>query len=140
MEGTALKLPTTSFKDALDKSRCLQLALGRYADALIAMLAQSSACNGLHSQEQRLARWLLTIADRVDREEYHVTQDFLSQMLGTHRPTVTITAGQLQSAGFIKHRRGYVEILDRESLQDIACECYGIIRELYDETFHRIRD
>jgi CRP-like cAMP-binding protein len=135
MEGETLRMRTSSLRQVLPEAPSLGLALGRYADALISMLAQSGACNGQHSIEQRFARWLLTIEDRVEREEFTITQDFLSQMLGSHRPTVTLAAGALQKAGFITYRHGHIRILDRSSLEDVACECYEIIRDLYSRTY-----
>jgi len=136
MEGETYKLSTVDFRDVLSQAPVLSQALGRYADALISMLAQSGACNGLHSVEQRFARWLLTIRDRVGRDEFTITQDFLGQMLGSYRPTVTLAAGTLQRAGFITYHHGHVRILDRSSLEEVACECYGIIHALYTRTYH----
>ena len=135
MEGQTLRMTTADFKRLLPQTPSLELALGRYADALISMLAQSGACNGLHMVEQRFARWLLTIQDRVQRDEFTITQEFLGQMLGSYRPTVTLSAGALQKSGFISYRHGHVKILDRPSLEEVACECYQIIRDLYSRTF-----
>ena len=135
MEGETLRMPTLALRELLPDVQSLRLALGHYADALISMLAQSGACNGLHNVEQRFARWLLTIQDRVQRYEFTITQDFLAQMLGSHRPTVTLAAGALQRAGFINYHHGHVSILDRASLEDVACECYSIIRDLYSHTY-----
>ena len=135
MEGETLRMETALLQKMLPDTPGLGMALGRYADALISMLSQSGACNGLHSVEQRFARWLLTIEDRVGRCDFTITQDFLGQMLGSYRPTVTMAAGALQRSGFITYRHGHVQILDRPSLEDIACECYGIIRGLYSRTY-----
>jgi CRP-like cAMP-binding protein len=135
MEGETLRLESSILTKLLPQVPGLRLALGRYADALISMLAQSGACNGLHSVEQRFARWLLTIEDRVRRDEFSITQDFLAQMLGSHRPTVTLTAGLMQRAGFITYHHGHVRILDRPGLEELACECYGIIRDLYSRSY-----
>jgi CRP-like cAMP-binding protein len=137
MEGDTLRMRTPSLRENLPDVPGLGLALGRYADALISMLAQSGACNGLHSVEQRFARWLLTIQDRVERDDFTITQDFLAQMLGSHRPTVTLAAGALQRSGFITYRHGRVRILDRPSLEQVACECYQIIRDLYSRTYQK---
>ena len=136
MDGETYKLSTANFRDLLSQAPVLSQALGRYADALISMLAQSGACNGLHSVEQRFARWLLTIRDRVGQDEFTITQEFLGQMLGSYRPTVTLAAGALQRAGFIIYHHGHVRILDRPSLEEVACECYEIIRALYSRTYH----
>jgi CRP-like cAMP-binding protein len=89
---------------------------------------QTAGCNALHKAEARLARWLLQTRDRTDGDRIPLTQEFLSQMLGERRTTVTMVAGVLQKAGLIRYRRGYVEIIDRSGLEQAACECYGIIR------------
>jgi CRP-like cAMP-binding protein len=136
MEGEAYKVPATTFREILARAPLLGQAIGRYADALISILAQSGACNGLHSVEQRLARWILTVSDRVGGEEYAITQDFLSQMLGSFRPTVTLAAGILQRAGLISYHHGHLRILDRSGLEDVACECYAIVRALYSRTYN----
>ena len=138
MEGETQRMDTASLRRFLADTPSLGLALGRYADALFSMLSQSGACNGLHSVEQRFARWILTIQDRVGRDEFTITQDFLGQMLGSYRPTVTLAAGALQRSGFITYRHGHVRILDRQSLEEVACECYGIIRGLYSRTYERV--
>jgi CRP-like cAMP-binding protein len=85
---------------------------------------QATACNAAHSVEQRLARWLLLAQDRINKDEFPLTQEFVAMMLGASRPTVTLVAGTLQEAGLIKYRRGYVTIVDRESLEAASCECY----------------
>jgi CRP-like cAMP-binding protein len=135
MEGETNRLRASVFKALLAKAPALSTALGRYADALISMLAQSGACNGQHTVEQRFARWLLTIRDRTYRSEFTITQEFLGQMLGSHRPTVTVAAQALQRAGLITYRHGYIRLLNRAGLEELACECYGIIRELYSYTY-----
>jgi CRP-like cAMP-binding protein len=140
MEGQTLRMQSAALRKVLLDAPGLGTALGRYADALISMLAQSGACNGQHSVEQRFARWLLTILDRVGRDEFTITQDFLGQMLGSYRPTVTLAAGTLQTAGLIRYRHGHVQIVDRPSLEDVACECYQIIRDLYSLTYGPRRD
>src|SRR5437879_11423215 len=85
---------------------------------------QSTACNAVHSVEQRLARWLLHAHDRVGRDAFPLTQEFVAMMLGATRPTVTLVAGTLQRAGLITYRRGHLTILDRERLESASCECY----------------
>jgi CRP-like cAMP-binding protein len=105
----------------------------RYAQAFLNQVAQSSACNRLHTVEERCARWLLLTQDRLDGEPaFLLTQEFLAQMLGVRRPTVSVAAGMLQQAGIIEYVRGRMRILDRERLEAASCECYGIIRREYD--------
>ena len=91
-------------------------------------LAQLSACNRLHEVEERLARWLLMVSDRVEDDVLNLTQEFIGEMLGTRRSSVTVSAGALQRAGLIEYRRGRVSILDRKSLEDAACQCYPMMR------------
>jgi CRP-like cAMP-binding protein len=110
--------------------------LHRYMLALFEQVGQSAACNRLHSLEERCARWLLMVHDRVGDELLPLKQSFLADMLGVHRPAVTIAAGALQSAGLIRYSRGRVHILDRPGLEAAACPCYRIVRE----SFERLRD
>jgi Mn-dependent DtxR family transcriptional regulator len=91
---------------------------------------QSTACNAVHSVEQRLARWLLTAHDRVERNEFPLTQEFVAMMLGATRPTVTVVAGTLQRAGLITYHRGHVTIVDRAGLENASCECHRVAAAL----------
>jgi len=106
----------------------LRLLLNRYVLVQGLQIAQIAACNRLHEIEQRLARWLLMCQDRVDSELLPVTHEFLAQMLGTGRPSVSLAAGMLQRAGTIENLRGTVKILNRKELEAAACECYKVIR------------
>jgi CRP-like cAMP-binding protein len=103
-----------------------------YAQAFMTQVAQSTACNRLHSAEQRLARWLLICRDRVGRDELPITQETMAVMLAVRRATVTEAAGALQRRGVIRYRRGVVVIVDRPGLEAATCECYGIVREEFD--------
>jgi CRP-like cAMP-binding protein len=98
-----------------------------YNELLLAQIQQTAACNALHATESRLARWLLQTRDRIDSDVLLLTQEFLSQMLGVRRTTVTLVARQLEQAGVIKNRRGRIVVLDRKGLEDVACECYAIV-------------
>lgn len=126
--GEADRLRIADFERVRSNLPVLNLLLLRYAAALVAQIAQGSACNRLHTIESRCARWLLMTHDRVDGDRFQLTQDFLAQMLGVARPSVTIAAGMLQAAGLIRYVRGTIDILDRLRLEDASCECYGIIR------------
>jgi CRP-like cAMP-binding protein len=106
----------------------LNLRLNRYAHIQGLQVAQLAACNRLHEIEQRLARWLLMSQDRIDSGSFPVTHDLLAQMLGTGRPSVSLAAGILQKAGMIEYTRGQLKILNRKSLEEAACECYGVIQ------------
>jgi Mn-dependent DtxR family transcriptional regulator len=96
---------------------------------------QSVACNALHALEARLCRWLLQTHDCTDGNIIPLTQEFLGQMLGVRRTTVTIAARLLQGAGLIRYRRGHIQILDRAALEDITCECYGVVRQNANRVF-----
>jgi CRP-like cAMP-binding protein len=100
-----------------------------YNELLLAQIQQTAACNALHATESRLARWLLQTRDRIDSDVLPLTQEFLSQMLGVRRTTVTLVARQLEQAGVIKNRRGRIIVMDRKGLEDVACECYAIVRD-----------
>jgi len=101
-----------------------------YAQALFGFVAQSTACNAIHSVEQRLARWLLMAQDRMGSDDFPLMQEFVAMMLGASRPTVTVVAGTLQKARLIKYRHGRVTIVDRESLEAASCECYRATTDL----------
>jgi len=130
--GTALRLDAAAFREALDQIPTLRTILHRYALAHFEQVARSAACNGRHHVEQRLARWLLMSHDRVEGDDFPMTHEFLSMMLGVRRAGVTVTAGTLQKAGLIRYGRGRIEITDRPGLEAVACECYGIARRAYD--------
>ena len=126
--GTSLAMDTDRFLAVARESTALQQTLLRYAASLLAELSQNAACNRLHTNEERLARWLLLSHDRVGSDEFPMTQEFLGQMLGVRRATVTIAAGVLQQAGFIRYRWGKITIADRAGLEGAACECYRVTR------------
>ena len=111
----------------------LQLMLNRYAVVQGILVAETAACNRLHDVKQRLARWLLMTQDRVDSESLPITHDFLATMLGTDRPTVSLAAGVLQREKIIEYTRGAVKIVNRQKLEDSACECYGIAQQYNGE-------
>ena len=103
-----------------------------YLQALFGQISQAAACNRLHSNEERLSRWLLMSHDRVGTETFPITHEFLGQMLGSRRATVTLSAGILQAAGLIRYPRGRVTIVDRAGLESVSCECYGVIKAALD--------
>jgi len=117
-----------AFHEELKMSPALRALLGRYAVAVSAQMMQSVLCNSFHPIEQRLCRWLLMSHDRVGVDGLPLTQEFIAQMLGIRRPSVTVAAGQLQRAGLIRYRRGTITVLDRRSIETGACECYGTVR------------
>lgn len=130
--GRALRMPLDAVR-RLPQDGPLHRQLYRYIDALMAMFAQTAACNRAHSLEQRMSRWLLMTLDRVGRPEFSLTQEFLAQMLGVRRPTVSITGAALQRAGLIRYSRGRIAVVDRRGLEATACECYERMRREFDE-------
>jgi CRP-like cAMP-binding protein len=128
ISGPALVMPIESFRPYTKNSEFRQFA-GDYVDEALSMVAQSSACLAFHPVEQRLARWLLEVRDRVDVDDLDLTQEFLAQMLGVQRPTASIAVKMLVNADLISHRRGSVAILDRPALEDATCECYRTARD-----------
>jgi CRP-like cAMP-binding protein len=128
MEGTGVRVRADVFQDLLLCAPALRAELSRFALMHGMQAAQLAACNRLHEVEQRLARWLLMCQDRFDCQLLPLTHEFLAQMLGTGRPSVTLAAGALESAGLIENLRGRVKILNRKSLEEAACECYGVIQ------------
>jgi CRP-like cAMP-binding protein len=108
----------------------LRIGVQRSIQTQALILGQFVACNRMHEVEERPARWLLKLQDRVESEIFPITQEFLAQMPGSRRTTVTLAAGALQRIGLIEYQRGRVHILDRERLENAACECYPVIRKL----------
>ena len=121
-------MTVAQFRAELTQNDALDRALRRFTHASMAMAAQSTVCNRRHRMDERCARWLLMTGDRVGRDEFDLTQEFLSQMLGVRRASVNEVASALQKVGLIEYSRGRIRILDRPALQDVSCECYAVIR------------
>jgi CRP-like cAMP-binding protein len=124
--GDALRMTASDFRGTFGLPG-MHTILGRYTQALLTQVAQASACNRSHAMTQRCARWLLQSHDRVEQDEFGLTQDFLAQMLGVRRATVTEAAGALQDAGAIRYKYGKIAIVDRAKLEALSCECYQIV-------------
>ena len=133
IEGDALRLDAHAFREVLDASEQLRARMGRYVGALLTQVGQAVACNGLHPTLERTARWLLTSHDRVGKDEFMLTQEFLSYMLGARRASVNVAARTLQTAGLISYNRGHLRILDRAGLEEAACECYFVMRSALED-------
>jgi CRP-like cAMP-binding protein len=116
------------FADARALSKILKCS----GQAYLAQVSQSVACNRLHSTDIRFARWLLVTHDRVEGNEFEITQEFLAAMLGVHRPSISVVAGLFQQAGIIQYTRGHMKILDRARLEESACECYAMVRGQFE--------
>jgi CRP-like cAMP-binding protein len=131
--GTASRIGAQRFRKAAESSYAIREIVVRYGEMLLIQVQQTAACNALHDVEERLSRWLLQARDRVDGNIIRLTHEFLSQMLGVRRPTVTVVARMLQDAGLIRYHRGHIEIIDRPGLEARACECYDMIRRRLDK-------
>lgn len=133
--GCSIVVPAESFRQELDRGGRLATYVGRFNRALFTLVSQNAACNRLHTINQRCARWLLMTHDRVGADEFYLTHEFLSQMLGSRRASVTESAAVLQSRRAISYRRGRLRVLSRETLKQSACECYETIRQVYDRLY-----
>ena len=132
-EATAFRVDADALRTLLPKSPKLERQLNRFAQLMAVQVTQVAACNRLHEVNERLARWLLMTQDRVGSEHLPLTQEFLAQMLGTRRSSVTVSAGTLQRAGLIAYTRGNVTILNRSNLEEAACDCYGLLQRQVKE-------
>ncbi|MGH7229799.1 MAG: Crp/Fnr family transcriptional regulator [Nitrospiraceae bacterium] len=130
--GEAFRIQADLFMAELEKTGSFHALLHRYTHALLMQISRSGGCNSLHSVEQRCARWLLAMHDRSKTDELPLTQEFLGEMLGVRRPSVSVVAAKLQKAGLIRYNRGKVKICDRPGLEKASCECYRILKEEYD--------
>ena len=130
--GFAYRLEAGAMQREVAHGGTLRTVLGRYTQAHFTQVAQASACNRVHTMRQRCARWLLETHDRVGRDEFPLTQRFLSQMLGVRRATVTEAARSLQQAGLIAYVHGRVTVRDRRGLEGVSCECYAIVRREFE--------
>ncbi len=133
IEGEGYRVKVAAIKRIVASSESVNRILLRFVLAFFNQVSQSVACNRLHSLEERCARWLLITHDRVDGDTFKLTQEFLSFMLGVHRPAVTLAAGVLQKAGYIHYSRGTITITDRAGLENVACSCYQATRDDYAE-------
>lgn len=133
VEGRIARMRTTAFLDAVNRSAHLDALVRSTEKARMFFVEQMIVCNTMHKLEQRCARWLLLVADRAARDEYRLTHDFLSIMLGVRRATVTDAAKSLHESGAIEYIRGRVRILDRATLESQSCECYKLAAGVFDD-------
>jgi CRP-like cAMP-binding protein len=136
---TCYRMTAAAFREEMDRRGAFYNLLTHFSQAFVGFIMQSTACNAVHSVEQRLARWLLMAQDRMGTDEFPLTQEFVAMMLGATRPTVTIVAGTLQMAGLITYHRGRVKILDRAELESASCECYRAATDLLRAVTSRSR-
>jgi CRP-like cAMP-binding protein len=132
VDGHGFRIDAARLKDEFERPGELRNYLEKYVLANLVQSAQNAACNRLHKISERLARWLLTFHDRVQSDRMPLTHEFLGQMLGAPRTTVTLAARMLQEAGLIEYSRGHVTIKDREGLEEAVCECYAVVRDEFE--------
>jgi CRP-like cAMP-binding protein len=138
--GEAWRAPARVFREAVQRSRPLDELIMHYTSVRLRQTAQLVACNALHPAAERLCRWLLMSHDRVGRDEFPMTHEFMSELLGVRRPSVSIIAGTLQGAGLISYRRGSVRVRDRRKLEEASCECYAVIKTLHERILRHPSD
>jgi CRP-like cAMP-binding protein len=133
--GDGVRMKANDFNNVAHRNSTFQALLRHYTYVLLTQASLSVACNRFHNVEKRFARWLLAIHDRVQEDEFLLTQEYISRMLGAHRPHVTTAAGALQKARLIDYSRGKITILDRDGLERAACGCYQNGKEKFDGLF-----
>ena len=133
VDGKAWAMDAVAFREETRRDGPLRFVVERYVRTYIVQTTQSAACNGSHSVEERLAKWLCLLARWLDRSEFPLTHEFVAAMLGVHRPSVTLAAGALQRSDIIEYRRGRVHVLDLDALREVSCECFDVINRAYDE-------
>jgi CRP-like cAMP-binding protein len=132
IDGEALRLAIADLDRAIKENGHFRDVLTEYSHALLIASMRTSACNGLHGLQERCARWILTTVDRVGSDHFGVTKDFLAQLMGTNRPSVSVMVSVLEKAGILGVDGRWVTVADRSRLKDAACECYEIIRKHYE--------
>jgi hypothetical protein len=128
--GSAMRITAAAFQSEAERSPSLRRELNRYLYTFIVQVAQTAACNSSHQLAPRLARWLLMTHDRMQSDEFYLTQEFLAHMLGVQRAGVTKAAGLLQKKKLIRYRRGHIAILDRRGLELASCQCYSSVNKM----------
>ncbi len=133
--GAALRINRTTLQNEMQKHDALKNMLARYLFLLAGQLLQVSACNRLHSLEQRCCHWLLVAHDNVRSDKFRFTHDFLALLLGVQRPSISVTANGLQKRGLIRYSHGQITMLDRAAVEQVACECYRTLRSRINHVF-----
>lgn len=138
LEGSALRISLSDLKASFNSSEEIRERILEMTQEQALSMSQIAACNRLHEAEERLARWLLMAQDRAQVDVLRFTQEFLAEMLGSQRTTVTVIAGALQRSGLIEYSRGHVRILNREEMESAACDCYQVCRNLQSNLYKRV--
>jgi CRP-like cAMP-binding protein len=132
LPGEAIKIPADRLKTEFNRNTEMRDLMLKYTQAMIAQVSQNVACNRLHDMDQRCARWLLEVRDRIEADTFPLTQEFIAEMLGVRRAGVTETALRLKEKGVIEYTRGHIEIKNVPALSKLSCECYTVLKEEYD--------
>ena len=131
-DGNGQAMPADAFRKELDRRGAFYGLMSRYSQAMQILIMQSTACNSLHTVEERCSRWLLMTHDRVDGDELRLTHEFLGYMLGVRRPTVSLVLGTLDKAGILHNGTKKITIVNRARLEDTSCECYRVVKGAFD--------
>jgi CRP-like cAMP-binding protein len=137
--GSAYRLSGVLLKREFSRHGRMLAVLLRYTQSLITQMAQTAVCNRHHALDQQLCRWLLLSLDRLDSDELKMTQELIANMIGVRREGVTEAAGRLQKAGVIRYSRGRITVLDRQRLEKLSCECYGVVKKETDRLLGSLR-
>jgi len=132
LEGHIVRCPIELLQSEFRNSEQVRNLFVSYSETLLSQVQQTVACNAMHSTEERMCRWLLMMHDRAQGEPLTYTHEFLANILGTNRKSVTLAAQSMQTAGLISYRRGKMQVLNRQGLEMASCECYAIVRERFD--------
>jgi len=136
VDGYGQRLDVSALQAEIDRSHALKALTLRYMAYRVAQLAQTAACNRLHTLRQRCCRWLLIADDNVQATTFTLTHEFLALMMGVNRPSVSLVAAGLQRKGLVQYRRAAITIIDRPALEEIACECYATLRQEADKVYN----
>src|SRR5271170_3191198 len=137
LKGSALRIALPELREAFRSSEEIRDRILEFVQEQALSVSQIAGCNRLHGAEERLARWLLMVQDRTESDVMNLTQEFLAEMLGAQRTTVTLVAGILQESGLIEYRRSHVRVVNRENLEHAACDCYQVTKRLYAGLYKR---
>ncbi|MGY4306960.1 CRP-like cAMP-binding protein [Bradyrhizobium sp. USDA 4369] len=132
LEGHMVRCPIELLQHEFDASGHVRNLLVSYSETLLSQVQQTVACNAMHSTQERMCRWLLMMHDRAEGESLPYTHEFLSQILGANRKSVTLAAQSMQAAGLISYHRGTIQVINRAALETTSCECYAIVKERFD--------
>lgn len=132
LEGHTVRCPIELLQFEFKNSEHVRNLFVSYSETLLSQVQQTVACNALHSTEERMCRWLLMMHDRAEGEALTYTHEFLANILGANRKSVTLAAQSMQNAGLISYRRGTIQVVDRPGLEEASCECYAIVKERFD--------